>query len=179
MRRTPLLLCLLALAGCAGPARTPGVATADGGATPSAVASSGGSAGGSKDGDALKFAQCMRANGLPWFKDPEPDQKGIRISVPAGTDKAKVDAAMKICRQYLPNGGEPPKLDPAAIAKLREFSKCMRANGVPDFPDPKADGGIEIREGAGVDIDPESESFRNAERACEQYRPQGRAGGKG
>jgi hypothetical protein len=172
MRRTLLLIPLLALAGCAGNNQSPGVATANGGATPTASASSQPS-----EGDPLKHAQCMRENGLPGFEDPEPDQKGIRIKVPKGTDKKKVDAAMAACKQYLPNGGEPRKLDPAITAKLREFAKCMRANGVPEFPDPQADGGLEIRAQKGGNLDPESAAFKKADAACAQYRPEGPGGG--
>src|SRR5262245_2813646 len=124
MRKTLLLIPLLALAGCAGPAESPGIPSANGGAaTPKASASTNT---GSKDGDGLKFAQCMRDNGLPWFEDPDPDEKGIRISIPEGTPKAKVDKAMAACKQYLPGGGEPGKVDPAVTAKLRELAKCMR-----------------------------------------------------
>jgi hypothetical protein len=165
MRKTLLLIPLLALAGCAGPSESPGVATAGGGATPSAGASSA-----PPEGDQLKFAQCMRDNGLPWYKDPEPGQRGVRISIPKGTDKAKVDAAMAACKAYLPNGGEPMKLDPEMQAQLRQFSQCMRENGLPDFPDPSAEGGILMKPGQGG-IDPESAEFKKAEQACAQFRP--------
>ena len=167
MRRTLLLIPLLCLgpAGCAATPESPS-------SSPSSAAAEGGF-------DPTRFAKCMRENGIPDFPDPEVDGGRIGIRMPDGVTKETADKASKACRELSPDGGKPRKADPAVTAKLRELSKCMRANGVPDFPDPKADGGIEIREGAGVDIDPESESFRNAERACEQYRPQGRAGGKG
>jgi hypothetical protein len=173
MRRPLLLIPLLLLAGCAGNNKSPGVATANGGATPTASAEASES-----PGDGLKFAQCMRDNGLTWFKDPDPNEKGFSINIPRGTDKAKVDKAMEACRKYMPNGGEPPKPDPATTAKLREFAKCMRANGVPEFPDPKADGGLEIKAGPGSGLDPESAAWKKAEKACDQYRPDGPDGGK-
>jgi hypothetical protein len=167
-----LLLAPLLTAGCANDNKSPGVATANGGATPTASAEASES-----PGDGLKFAQCMRDNGLTWFKDPDPDEKGFSIHIPRGTDKAKVDKAMEACRKYMPNGGEPPKLDPATVAKLREFAKCMRENGVPDFPDPKADGGLEIKAEPGSGLNPESAAWKKADKACDQYRPDRPDGG--
>jgi hypothetical protein len=174
MRKTLLLIPLLALAGCAGPATTPGVATANGGATPTASGASPSS--GSKDGDQLKFAQCMRDNGMTWFKDPEPDQRGVRISPPEGTDDKKVDAAMNACKQYMPNGGEPGTMDPKMQAQLRVFSKCMRENGIPEFPDPSADGGIQVKEGE-LSFEPDSPEFKKAEQACSKFQPSPPPGG--
>jgi hypothetical protein len=48
-------------------------------------------------------------------------------------------------------------------------SKCMRAHGVPNFPDPSA-GGINI---AGTGINPQSPSFKAAQAACFKLRPGG------
>jgi len=55
------------------------------------------------------------------------------------------------------------------------YSNCMRAHGVPDFPDPNSRGAIQIRTAAQVndgrttaigDLDPGSPAFQAAERAC-------------
>jgi len=167
MRKAWLLLPFL-LAGCVAPAAGgDGVATA-GGATPSAGAST---AATDDDGDGLKFAQCMRDHGLTWFKDPEPGQRGVRIAVPQGQDEAKVDAAMEACKKYLPDGGEPPKLNAEQLEQLRQLAKCMRANGVPDFPDPGPDGRITIERREGSGVDPDEEAFEKAHQACEKFRP--------
>ena len=107
---------------------------------------------------------------MTWFKDPEPDERGIRISVPKGQDKAKVDAAMEACKKFLPNGGEPPKMDAAAAEQVRQMSKCMRENGVPNFPDPGPDGGIQI-DGDKLGMSPGEPDFDAAEKACARFRP--------
>ncbi|MDW5324482.1 hypothetical protein [Plantactinospora sp. KLBMP9567] len=106
----------------------------------------------------------MRDNGLPNFPDPEIGDGAIRMRAPDGTDRAKLEAAHKKCQEYLPSGGEPPRLDPQAQQRMREYARCMRENGVPRFPDPEADGGIRIE--GGPDLDPQSETFKAAERAC-------------
>ena len=118
----------------------------------------------------MKFAQCMRENGMTWFADPEPGQRGLRIAVPPGQDKTKVDAAMEACKKFMPNGGEPPKLDAAALEQARQMAKCMRANGVPNFPDPSADGGIRI-DGRKLGTGPGDPQFDAAEEKCARFRP--------
>jgi hypothetical protein len=47
-----------------------------------------------------------------------------------------------------------------------KFSACMRSHGVPKFPDPDSNGGISLDAGGG--IDPESPTFKAAEKACEK-----------
>jgi hypothetical protein len=165
MRRALLLVLLLSLAGCAADPGGDGVATAGG--KPTGGASNAPAA---ADGDGLKFAQCMRENGMTWFSDPEPGQRGVRISVPQGQDKAKVDAAVETCKEFLPNGGEPPKMDPAALEQARQMSKCMRENGVPNFPDPGPDGEIKI-DGNKLGTGPGEPDFEAAEKACARFQP--------
>ncbi|MFG1608852.1 hypothetical protein [Actinoplanes sp. NPDC049265] len=176
MRRTLLLIPLLVplLAACGSPGQEPGVATAtDGAVAPAPSATAGGGF------DPTKLAKCVRENGIPNFPDPEVDEGRISIRMPDGVRKEAADKAMEACKQYQPNGGQPGKVDPAITAQLRLLAKCMRENGVPDFPDPGADGGIELRHDKnGGGIDPESPSFKKAEEACKQFRPEPPAGSK-
>jgi hypothetical protein len=55
-----------------------------------------------------------------------------------------------------------------------KFAGCMRAHGVPNFPDPSAAGGINIAPGSG--LNPQSPAFQAAQRACGRLLP---AGGPG
>jgi hypothetical protein len=50
------------------------------------------------------------------------------------------------------------------------FSECMRSHGVSDFPDPSADGGINI---AGTGVDPSSPAVRAAQATCKKVLPGG------
>jgi hypothetical protein len=170
------LLLALSAAGCReGGGSGDEVATA-GGKTPEPSASATPSAGDDRDA-VLAYSKCMRENGLPDFPDPEMDENGqSRLRLPDGYDKSKIDAAQEVCKKYLPNGGEPPKADPARLEQLRKYSKCMRENGVPKFPDP-SDGGLQIN---GNEVgDPESPAFKAAEEKCRSILPEPPGGGKG
>lgn len=50
-----------------------------------------------------------------------------------------------------------------------EFSQCMRSHGVSNFPDPGADGTLDLTPSSG--INPRSPAFQAAQQACKQYEP--------
>lgn len=60
----------------------------------------------------------------------------------------------------------------AAQGSALAYSRCMRAHGVPKFPDPNAQGELQLRAGPGTGIDPESASYQAADRACQALKPQ-------
>jgi hypothetical protein len=58
-----------------------------------------------------------------------------------------------------------------SYGQLLRFSNCMRASGVPNFPDPSADGGLAIRPGSG--LNPASPAFQAAQKRCAKLMPGG------
>ena len=64
----------------------------------------------------------------------------------------------------------PASIEQAALV----YAKCMRANGVPSFPDPNADGGFLFRRGAGLTKSP---LFRAAQAKCQRLLPPGPGSG--
>jgi hypothetical protein len=52
---------------------------------------------------------------------------------------------------------------------LAAYSKCMRQNGLPNFPDPATDGTLALPSGT----DPNSKEFKNADAKCGSYKPAG------
>jgi hypothetical protein len=56
------------------------------------------------------------------------------------------------------------------------FADCMRAHGVPNFPDPGSGGGIQLSSDSG--INPASPAFQDAQKACGDKQP-GALPGKG
>lgn len=165
---------LLALAGCGDDdGGGGGVATANG------TANGGKDAKGSEqevddDEARRKFAECMRENGID-MPDPEP---GERPRMQVRGDRAEMEKAMDACRELLPNGGD---FTPSAeqLESMREMAKCMRANGVPEFPDPDPNGGG-IRIGQDSGIDPDDPDFKAAQEKCNDKMPEGmrRGGGR-
>jgi hypothetical protein len=66
---------------------------------------------------------------------------------------------------------------PVAGSPGLAFSKCMRSNGVPKFPDPNPGGGLLFQAGAGVN--PSSPAFRAARPKCQKLLPGGGPPGPG
>lgn len=158
----------LALAGCGGDGDDGGGVASAGGA---ASAAPGASPSASKDNyqAMLEFTECMRGEGIE-MEDPQPGG-GVQLRL-RGSDPAKTEAAMAKCRHLMPNGGEMQKADPARIEQARQYSKCMRDNGVPEFPDPDPEtGGIMLRAGPDSGLDPNDPTFKAAEKTCEKLRP--------
>ena len=164
------LVLAVSLTGCGGNDDNGGVATADG--TPDASASAGSGGSGGKEAG-LKYAQCMRENGVAEWPDPEVDDNGrVSYNVPDDIPDSVINAAEEKCREHRPFG--PPDgeaADPQRIEQLREHSECIRENGIPDFPDPEADGSRRI------DFDklglsgPEDPKFKAAQEKCQQALP--------
>jgi hypothetical protein len=165
----PLLL-LAALTACSGDGEEgPGVATV--GNNASASASPDPSAPAADEEERKRqFTDCMRAEGVE-IDDFKTD--GGEVAIRA--DKKETEAAMQKCRQYLPNGGEPPKLSSEDIEKMREYAQCMRENGAPEFPDPDPETGrVEIGSGAAGGLS--KDDIRKADEKCQDKLPQIRKG---
>jgi hypothetical protein len=56
-------------------------------------------------------------------------------------------------------------------ASALAYSKCMRSHGVPNFPDPGANGDLRLNAGPGTGIDPNSATFKAAQQACKSLLP--------
>lgn len=81
----------------------------------------------------LKFAQCIREHGVSDF--PDPDASGdfnFGVSVSPAVWKQAVDA----CKELQPPGTLNSERTPEQQSASLEFARCIRENGVKDFPDP-------------------------------------------
>ncbi|WP_248959416.1 hypothetical protein [Sphaerisporangium perillae] len=155
-------LAVVALAGAAcGSGQEPARTVAS--MAPQAGSASAAPQGGSQ-ADPVAFAKCVRENGVPNFKDPEPGVgmgDGIDLNSPA------FKKAAEACKEFMP--APPPQNNPGetwSTSDKLKYATCMRDNGVPSFPDPDADGGFKLND------DPNTPQFKKAEEACEQYQPQ-------
>jgi hypothetical protein len=95
-----------------------------------------------KNDMAVKFAQCMRDNGVSEF--PDPDASGqLTIEIVNGTsldtDSAAWRKAISACKDLEPPGFTGHTRSPEQQKAALEFAQCLRDNGVKDFPDPAPD----------------------------------------
>jgi hypothetical protein len=82
---------------------------------------------------AVKFAECMRANGVPHFPDPDPKgDYNFGVDVTREVWLKAVDA----CKALKPPGALSSKRTPKEQSASLRFAQCVRDHGVKDFPDP-------------------------------------------
>jgi hypothetical protein len=93
---------------------------------------------------AVKFAECMRANGVSAFPDPNASGEltidGIANGSTVDTSSATFEQALSACKDLEPPGFTGAKVTPQQRTARLEFAQCVRDNGVPDFPDPTPNG---------------------------------------
>jgi hypothetical protein len=90
---------------------------------------------------AVKFAECMRDNGVSEF--PDPDASG-GLTIDGVVNGSSLDPstpawkeAIGACKDLQPAGFMGDEDISAEEQQVRlEFAQCMRDNGVEDFPDP-------------------------------------------
>jgi hypothetical protein len=115
-----------------------------------------GAGGSTKAQKAVAFSECMRAHGVPNY--PDPSGNGVLPKTSAQQLKvsiAQFNGAERGCQHLLPTTGGtltasslqqcyladvcPQALVQHAVTAGRDFSRCMRAHGVPNWPDPTID----------------------------------------
>ncbi|MGO9881957.1 MAG: hypothetical protein ACLPV4_02950 [Solirubrobacteraceae bacterium] len=115
----------------------------------------------SGNGGGLQIAQSQRAG-----SGASMTVNGVPVSAPA------FQSAQKTCQKYLPRPGP---VTAQQVANVRRhalaMAVCMRAHGVPNFPDPRVEsapnGGIAINVGpAGPSVDAGSPAFEAAQKDC-------------
>jgi hypothetical protein len=89
---------------------------------------------------AVKFAQCMRENGISEFPDPDASGKltidGVLNGSSLDPNSPTWTGAIAACKHLQPPGftGDERSADQQDAAL--KFAQCIRENGVTDFPDP-------------------------------------------
>jgi hypothetical protein len=83
---------------------------------------------------AVKFSECMRANGVGDF--PDPNASGEFPSYGVSVSVAVWKKAGAACKGLQPPGTLSAKLTSAQLSAAIKFARCIREHGVPDFPDP-------------------------------------------
>jgi hypothetical protein len=136
MSRRPRPLVAVGLAGLIGLASAgcgSNATSETGAASSTGTASSGATTKLTTQEKAVKFSECMRANGVPHF--PDPDAKGdynFGVDVSREVWVKAVDA----CKALQPPGTLSAKRTPKQQSASLRFAQCVRDHGVKDFPDP-------------------------------------------
>jgi hypothetical protein len=149
------------LAACGGPS-VPGVASLPSG-TKSGSAEATGYA-----HTPLGFALCMRAHGAPNF--PEPNASGGQFVIDKQSfnpQDPRIQRAFDACKSLIGFNFSPAQ-QAAAETQALKFARCMRAHGVPDFPDPigLGQGGFGFKVHSGRVLEQNNPTFVSAARAC-------------
>ena len=130
------------VAGCGSGGSGPGAATTH---TGTATTSSHSSLSSPYD-QALVYAKCVRTHGVPLWPAPDNrgqfDKSGITPQQ-LGVSAVTVATAQRSCRSSMPNYSAVQRSSQLVTEALR-FSRCMRAHGSTNFPDPKSSGAIVI-----------------------------------
>jgi hypothetical protein len=123
---------------------------------------------------ALAYAQCMRSRGVPSFADPDSQGQFPPLQIGRnGVSQQAVQSAENACRSLQPGGSQgTAQQQRSTTTQALNFSKCMRAHGVADFPDPSASNGGIGYNLAGVNT--QSPQYRSAQQACQSQSGRGK-----
>jgi hypothetical protein len=141
-KRKRWLLAALAMVVLIGAGCSSGVAE-NGNAGNAGTAGSGGDKNATNGSKTVRFAACMRDNGVSEFPDPNAsdDQElvdGMRRALDA--NPAAWKKAISACKDLRPPGLLGGKATTQEMRQRLAFAQCVRDNGVKDFPDPTRDG---------------------------------------
>ena len=153
--------------------------------TSSTAAGSGGSGSSASPGSqAVAYAACVRAHGVPNFPNPKISTNGNEVKVAIGINPSissnpQFKSAQQACRKLLPGGGPGGEgnhqITPSEQSRYLKAAACIRSHGIPNFPDPTfSGGGVHI---AHQGLNESSPAFKAAVQACESLIPGGVHGG--
>jgi hypothetical protein len=123
----------------------------------------------------LDWARCMRQHGVNL---PDPQIAADRLVLPPHPKSPKVAAAAQACRQYLPNGGQPPALTAEQRQRALAFARCVRQHGITNMPDPQFPEN-RLVQNFPPGMERGNPRLSAAVQACQQFLPADKRGGGG
>lgn len=165
-------------AACSGGSTGPKVASL--GSTVPTTAS-GSSSGSARPSGALAYSECMRANGITDFPDPNSSGgigiNGTGIGGDLDPNSPKNQAAQKACQSLAAGANGTPAQQAQDYAAGLKYAACVRSHGIAGFPDPQPPGSGPATAssssgspgGGSNGVDPNSQQFMAADKACKHY----------
>jgi hypothetical protein len=138
--------------------------------TTSAPAQGSASSGGTALAEAVAFSQCIRRHGVSNFPDPVQTPSGGYGYRTVGIDpnSAAFQGAIQACKGLpSPWNSSDQQLSPAQEQAWLTWAQCIRAQGLPAFPDPTFSG----REVHDSGVGGSSPQLQQAMDACRSQRP--------
>jgi hypothetical protein len=164
----------IGLAACGGGATNPPHVASLGGANIASNSTGGSTTTAPKAGNPTQlmdeWAACMRSNGDPNQTDPTIDAYGVINITMQDVSQAVASEAHGSsgpCSQYelaaenALRGGQ--QYRPPDQNQMVRYTDCMRTHGVPNYPDPGANGKTDFN---GTGVDPSSPFFEKANKIC-------------
>jgi hypothetical protein len=114
------------------------------------------------------FAGCVRKHGLPTFPDP-PYTDGELNTLGFKKYSPQMEAATKACHSQALAAGvvQTPAEIEQHLQLMLKIARCMRANGVTNFPDPDAQGAFTAPVGSSSNTDTNSPRYVAAAKKCD------------
>jgi hypothetical protein len=153
------------------------LATACGGSRSSTQSSGAPNAGtAASSTSAVAYSQCVRAHGVPGFPDPGSSGQISKQAIrQLNVSDSALEAATSACENLNPNQPPSAAQQRQQLAEDVTFAQCMRADGLPKFPDPTNDNGrvafvISVSQDG---FDPHSAPVLAKARECQRVLPAG------
>jgi hypothetical protein len=124
----------------------------------------------------VAFTQCMHSHGIPDYPAPENGQlQKIVSGQQVGVSDAVLHSAQTACQSLWPYQALTPAQQQQELAEDLKFAQCMRAQGLPKFPDPTASGGrvVFVLNASQDGFDPHSAQVLAKAHHCEDVLPKG------
>ena len=113
----------------------------------------------------VKYADCVRAHGLPNFPDPG-TSAAYHFVAQLNPSAPAIESAQKACAKYGAALAPPAPPSASQMRELVKLAHCMRTHGVPNFPDPTGNNAETYQLIFRLGIDPKSPAFGHAAAAC-------------
>lgn len=120
------------------------------------------------DSQTMAEVRCYRSHGDPSFPDPiyDPHDGRWHFAVSPGTAPASTQLA---CQHLFPAAAASPPVPQAQFQALVRLAECLRRHGVPNWPDPNAEGQYLLP----PPLLQKTQAYVRASAACDRYWPRG------